>query len=570
MPNTQVENLALFASNEKFSAIWKLTRAMKAAGWRYQASSDATTKESGTANPANDKWGGGTQVGAQTATVAFTIGTPTTTSFGGRSTITGLTGFVAASVGRYLTITGATNAANNGTWLITAFVSATSVVIENPAAVAETTPGTATWTEKDALLDTYPAAFQGAGAAGAWWCAQGPSTMKVPIGSTTPTGTFQRGENVVQATSGATGEFMGVVTDVSTGLGYLVIAPRLSGTGAGPRGWSASATITGDVSAATVAPTATVLEYVREIVIWKGSATAGHVYFQVIDQAGESAATSTNGRFSVLAALGTATATICPGGATGGSPTTNGFPTTGTYAVLGTGGSGAGGTSSSDFTASTTSVTTGKAQILCANAIEDTGVSPDCSIVFAIGVPATSANVYIGWMYQRLDDTEDGDVDPYVFWAPDGQAAYARVRTTMGTQSTGADNWTQAFVSSSASSAYVGWRRRGYSSGDSFQVLQGSCLGQSGGTLPVLAQNAASPDRIACAFVNVSVREPVWVVSTQIGFKIRKGTLRWAYMVQGGNGTDTYDTKRWMQMSSSASIPLVVGPADQTTAPANS
>ena len=569
MPNAQAENYALFASNEKFSAIWKLTRVMKAAGWRYQASSDATTKESGTANPANDKWGGGVQVGAQTATVAFTIGTPTTTSFGGRSTITGLTGFTAASVGRYLTITGATNGANNGTWLITAFVSATSVVIENPAAVAETTPGTATWTEKDALLDTYPVAFQGAGAAGAWWCAQGPSTMKVLIGATTPTGTFQRGENVVQTTSGATGELLGVVTD-SGGGGYLVIAPRLSGTGAGPRGWSASATITGDTSGATVAPTTTVIEFVREIVIWKGSATAGHVYFQVIDQASEASATATNGRFSVLAALGTATATICPGGATGGSPTTNGFPTTGTYVVMGTGGSGAGGTSSSDFTCSTVSVTTGKAQILCANAIEDAGVSPDASIAFAIGVPAVSANVYVGWMYQRVDDSEDGDVDPYVFWAPGGLAAYARTRTAMSTQTAASDTWNTTFITAAAKSSYLGWRRRGYSSGDTFQEYEGGCLGQSLGTLSLLTQNAASPDRVACAFVNVAVREPIWVGSLQIGFKMRKGTLRWAYMVQGGNGTDTYDGKRWMQMSSSASLPVVVGPADGTTAPANS
>ena len=44
-------------SNNSFSAIWKLTRMMKAAGWTYLSSSDGTTKDT-TGTATNDKWGG--------------------------------------------------------------------------------------------------------------------------------------------------------------------------------------------------------------------------------------------------------------------------------------------------------------------------------------------------------------------------------------------------------------------------------------------------------------------------------------------------------------------------------
>src|ERR1019366_8449328 len=97
MSHQQAQNYVLSVSNGKLSAIWKLTRVMKAAGWRYKASSDGTTKET-TGNPNNDKWGGGGTVQGPT-TVAFTIGTPNSTAFGGRVTITGLAAMAASSVG---------------------------------------------------------------------------------------------------------------------------------------------------------------------------------------------------------------------------------------------------------------------------------------------------------------------------------------------------------------------------------------------------------------------------------------------------------------------------------------
>ncbi len=568
MPNVQIENYLLFASNEKFNGIWKLTRGLKTAGWRYKASGDATSKDT-TGNPANDKWGGGGVVQGPT-TVAFTIGAPTTTSFGGRSTLTGLAGFTSAAPGHFLTITGATNSANNGTWLITAFLSATSVVIENPNAVAETTPGTATYTELSALLDTYPVAFQGAGALGAWWCGQGPSTLKIPVGSTTPTGTFIRGEPVTQTTSNATGEFLGFIGDVAGGNGYIVVAPRLSGTGAGVRGWSNSAQITGGRSGATISPTGTVIEFVREVVFWKHNATNGHIYFQTIDSVNESAATTVNGRFSVLATLSQTTATVCPGGATGGNPTTNGFPTTGTFVPLGTGGPGIASTGSNDLYNNIFVVNTGFHQFLIANAIEDSLVSPDGSFTLAAGTPTQSTTTFQGIGFGRVDDQEDGDVDPYVWMVPqsNGAGGFARSRTG-GNASTNVGDIFNSGQFGVGQSHFMGWKRRGLSS-DSFIEFTGVFLATTYGSgAAVIISNATSVDRVACSFVNISVREPLWIVNPNLGTKFRKGTLRWWYYVPSGAGTDTYDGKRWIQLSSTTSA-VVAGPADTTTIPSNS
>lgn len=573
MSNVQVQNFVANTSNDQFSVIWKLTRAMKTAGWRYKASSDSSTKDSA-GSPASDKWGGGGSV--QTATAAtITISSPTTTSYGGRSTISGMTGgsFASTSVGHFLTITGATNSANNGTFLITNFISATSVKIENPNAISETTAGTATYAEVSALLDTYPAAITGTSGSGAWWCAQGPSTMKVPIGSSTPTGTFIRGENVTQTTSNATGEILGIVTDTG-GQGYLVIAPRLSGTGSGPRGWSSSTVITGDRSGATITPTATVIEYVREIVFWKGNASAqlGHIYFQVIDQNIEGTTTATTGRFSTMAALATATTTICPGGATGGNPTTNGFPTVGTYVPMGQGGSGASGTGENQWTDGTVTIASNHNQLLVTNCIEDSGVSADGTLSFLC---STGTGTYNGWGFHRVDDQEDGDVDPFVWAMYDSRTAGSRTRTAGSQTNSGSDMFTSAFWVQNLTQ-YLGWRRRGYGgTSDSWLEMQGWASGGwlSGGNQLFFALNATNgnPGTVATTFVTTHVREPIYVAGIVANSKIRKGVLRWWFLLEreatsGTSGGDTFDTKSWIQFSSTNAA-VLIGPADGTTTP---
>jgi hypothetical protein len=324
MSHIQAQNFALNSSNEQFTALWKLTRLMKHAGWRYKASANGTTTVDTSANPNSDFWGGGGTVQGPT-TVAFTIAAPNSTAFGGRSTLTGLAAMTANSVGHFLKITGATNGANNGTWLITKFISATSVQIENPAAVAETTPGTATYTELSALTDTYPPA--GVAGSGSWLILQGPSTVRIPIGTiANTTGQFIKGENVTQATSGAQGEVLGVYID-TVGGGFLVVAPRVSGTGGDPRGWDHTHTLTGALSGAMVTPTATVIEYVREVVFWYNDIHSGHIFYQCVDSASESTATVA----STTIAAASNGQTLPQGTIFVGS--TSGFPSAGTIVV---------------------------------------------------------------------------------------------------------------------------------------------------------------------------------------------------------------------------------------------
>jgi hypothetical protein len=65
-------------------------------------------------------------------------------------TISGLTGMTDSSIGRFITIAGAATAANNGTFLITAVNSATSVDYSNPSGVApDANNGSIEWTERE-------------------------------------------------------------------------------------------------------------------------------------------------------------------------------------------------------------------------------------------------------------------------------------------------------------------------------------------------------------------------------------------------------------------------------------
>lgn len=69
----------------------------------------------------------------------------------GISTISGLTGMTTASIGHFLTMTGASSAGNNGTFLIVTYNSATSVDISNAAGVSpDANDGALVWTERNA------------------------------------------------------------------------------------------------------------------------------------------------------------------------------------------------------------------------------------------------------------------------------------------------------------------------------------------------------------------------------------------------------------------------------------
>lgn len=511
----------------------------------------------------------------------------------GIATVTGLTGMTTSSVGHLITFNNAASSGNNGTFMVVSFVSATSVKINNAAAVAgDANNGSITWTERDPSTDLYPPHLQGAFGLGAWINLQGPSTMKIPIGTNTPIGTFIRGEKVTQAVTGCEGEIIGVVTDTTGGTGFVVIVPRVNGSGAGPRGWDTS-TITAVAapagSGASVSPSATAIEYIRELVFWKDTATLGHTYYQCIDQNLEAVTTATTGRFSTMATtLAGVTFTVPPGGSTG-TPLANGFPVIGTMCCMGTGGSGAAGTGAADLFGESGTTPTGNIQVVVANNIEATGSSQDGSWTLAVGTSAQSPGTFTANCFMRLDDTEDGDVDPYVLFYPTATAAYGRSRTTSSALASGTDFFNTNIVAQGTVTSYFqGWRRRGFATGDAYQEFGGFALntGASGQSAIGGGGQTSSfgyPDAIANTFVSPAprVREPIWIVSINVssgqpittGIKMRKGTMRWWYMVCGGSGTDTLDSKKWVQggtgTTSATVSPIVFGPWDGVTVPLN-
>lgn len=642
--NTILANFTL-NSTDQFLAIWKNTRVMKGAGWLYKSSADGTNTKDTTGNAVLDAWGPGgivaghVQVGSQTGASAAV-----STVSGPITTLTGLTGMATTSVGHAITLSGATNTGNNGTFTIVAFVSSTSVKIYNPnPGVVEAGPfswserysGTSTitwsaiangreqtitglsgmttsspghqivlqgssnannngtfqilsyvssssvviinnsvsagadtasggWTELDPLLDIYPSAFQSNNGSGCWINLQGPSTLKIPI-SAASTGTFIRGENITQSVSSAQGELVGYQFDTVSNTGYLVVMPRVNGTGAGVRGWSTGATtITGASSSATV-PTvsSTPIEFVREMVFWKGSSTqtSGTWYYQCVDQAAESAA-----RFSVLAASAGCTATIAPaGGGTG-----NAFPSPGTMACRGNGGS----QSATTWIWSSTSTNVGRLQCMAVNADYTTGSSADGTWTLAIGYPAQGPGSFVGMGFYRLDNNEDGDVDPYVLFIPNSSSSYFVNRTgSMSPSNT--DNF--SCNNNSSTTWFCGWRRRGFATNDGFQQFNAASLSPVGTSQTNFVYNFTSDnDSIATSISTTPqrVRDPIWVISNQTSQnvanqpfgKMRKGTIRWGFMLAGGNGGDTYDGRRWIQLSSSNGS-WVMGPWDGVTSP---
>lgn len=652
MPHVIVPNYTSNNTTELFQSVWKLTRAMLAAGWKYKASADATGASGNkdtSGSPAADKWGVGggvnlTQVGAQTGT-APVIGAPAS----GVSVVTGLSGFTANSVGRFLRITGANNNANNGVFRITAqagtsasifhpgavsetttslatwtemqggagasvvtagtggaspgraivtgltgmvaptsspvnrgsvgdyltiingaiganngtfrilrVISTTSVEIENSSAtsVGETNNGSLIWAETSPTTQVYPGSLQGGTGTGAWLVLEGPDTLKIPIGANVPTGTFVRGEKVTQSTSGATGTLLGVLTDTATSLGFLVVSPRLNGTGGGVRGWTTGATdtVTGATSGATIT-TANILpvQYVREITFWKNVQASGHIYAQCVDQNVE-----TSYRFSVIALNAAITNVLAPGSSAG-----PGFPLYGSYAMLGTGGAASAATSPVAWGHGGIG-TVGNAQIMCANCIPSDTDDVDGSWIWALGTPTNASSSYGGMFFQRLDDTEEGDLDPYISFSP-STAAFDGVRTN-SVAITAPDFWQQTILAQNSLTYFRGWRRRGFPTADAFQQFAAMYL-TNGSNSPGAVTNGIW--RVQHAFQETFIREPIWIISTQANQRMRKGTLRWVFATEGGISNMTYQSGKWLQLSGNTNVPCIVGPWDGLTIPTN-
>ncbi len=348
--------------------------------------------------------------------------------------------------------------------------------------------------------------------------------------------------------------------DTGSSSGYLVIMPRVDGTGADPHGWDHVDTITGAISGATATPSATIVEYVRELVFWNPDSTIYHqsIWFQTCDTVADSASI-----FSTLATSSGATGVIAPGG--GG--TGNGFPTIG-YVICGTGGS----STAQQFGNVAWTGNISNAQLMCADSTYDLNRSADGSFTIAIGTPSVNAGSYIGYCFTRCDDNEDGDVDPYICYAPSNDSQYSPSRTNGGTTySGGGESFTANNNSVFSNNTCKGWRRRGMSSGDAFQNFNMAilCTGNNASASYVIQQNNTTPDTIATMqTTTVYVGEPAWIVSAQSSSKMRKGTARWIRYIDFGSGTDTYGSKSWIQLGQTSSgTAFLSGPWDGSTTP---
>ena len=688
MANANTLNAILFNPSELFYGVWKLTRTLLAAGYRYRSSGNgqASGSKDTTGDSQNDLWayggaihltsasrgtgsGSGVNIAAASATTGqatissvsgFTsasvsdylvitgsaiVGGPGTNGsnngnyrivsqtgttvtiyapglvaetgnaslavseqFGGADgsittftstgsplinfTTSSFNGFTAADVGSKITIINSASS-NNGTYTIAQFVSGSHVVLYSPPNATSTAPAitandtqnpTLQWVCYDPRQQLYPLYISAANGAGAWHNFQGPSTLKIPIGANVPTGTFIRGENITQTTTGAQGELLGVITDSGGGTGYLVVNPRIYGTGAqatGVRGWNASAntdTITGAFSGATVTTpvSSTPIEYISEWVIWKSSATQGHIYHQKIDRnpATESATSATTGRFSTMATSGTVTAQVAPASSAGSTPTTNGFPTVGTYTVIGTATNGTVTTTPSFWSGGGSGTLPGRFHCLAANCIESLGVSADGSWFY---LQSCSSIGYQAMSYQRMDNQEDGDLDPYVHqavWSGTINAAPNRTQDSGGTGSaTDNMNIGQTWFSTATSGhPFKGFRRRGLS-GETFNYFNIALLFAVGNNTVLTQTNLGNPDQLATVPNVQYVRDLVWAYLTPYtaqlaSGRMRKGTCRWLQYVQGGVVNTTFDGGTWICLSSSASFSqFVAGPWDGSTQP---
>lgn len=529
--HVRVSNIALDSAATSRSLWWNLTRAMKKSGWKFKASGNGTTKISNS-DPAADQLGAGTVSNAGAAAASITA------IANGRATVTGLAGIVATDKGKFLLFSGAGTAASNNQHQIEEVLSATSVRIDarNFAVVApDANNGVITWSVRDPLGDLY-SSFSAAIAGTAWWCAQGPSILRIPI-TAASTGLFIRGEKITQATTLAEGEFLGYI--FSAGTGYLVVAPRLRGSGTGVHGWQTGFTITGANSGATVPQSGTAIDYVYEMVY----VGAGQLFIGQFDTVADAAE-----MFSALA-VSVATASVAPGGS-GTFPTKawvvwGSAPTTGSSLQL---------TGSGLFH---------RAHTICADAIPEAGYSADgsWSLLYSNQQVTASPSGFNVFGFQRLNDTEDGDLAPYVSLYPTGAVG----TRTAGPATPVVNNTDFGQLTFSAVS---GWRRRGLTL-DTFLTFNTALLTLSGASLAsVMSQNAVEMYKIATGTdATARVREPIWLVSTALGTKMYKGTLKWLYWFFGDQATDVYGTDpAWVQIGTGTSgvSTAVIGPADGT------
>lgn len=391
----------------------------------------------------------------------------------------------------------------------------------------------------DPLLDTYNS---GMDSVAQWIVMRGPSTIKLSF-TTTP-GNLFRGESVTQATTGATGELLGITWDSVGSTGWAVIMPR-TGT------FNGSNIVTGDFSTETFTPTA-FGEYKREVLFHKtNSTTTGTIYYLCAESTSEASSF-----FSKLTEASGCTATVGPGmGGTG-----NSFPS---IAMVVHGSAGA--TTGSAFFGTGLGYNS-LAQAACVNATPTTNVSADGSF-YCIASVSGAPKVL---QFSKCLNSEPGDVDPYVWYS-------STIRTTMSTYT---NNTTISAVSSSPTWAYI--------VSNSTDVNFLGYVGRGTGTLrdKAVAFSSISSTYNSIFFssgVNIRahsspeasgstplIKDSLLLQSIRGSESFFKGSPKWMYFASVGNLYDTYDNYTSIVILSrtiTTSPALLIGPSDGVTIP---
>lgn len=526
---------------------------MKKAGARYRASGDGSTKNTTAtpenANPGSDLWNGsGGTVPGQTGSAA-SLTTKTLDDI----TVTGLANMLPASEGRYLTLIGADSSGNNGSFQIVKYLSSSSVVLRNASAVAsDANNGSISWTETDPTLESYPT---GLNTVAAWWVCELSRTVRIPVTLITD-GPFVRGEKVVQANTGAEGELVGIAWD-NPNNSYAVILPRRGTFSDAP-----SDTFTGSFSNAVATPSGAALAtFVEEFVIAKTTDRYnGWLFTQRI-----AVETENTQRFSYLAHNASGcTATVAPGnGGTG-----NGFPTV-AFTLRGNAAS-----TSQPFIATVTSPTgsvgDAKISIVATHNFGTETRSPDPSFWMTVPAPGLSTGQSIGGIgHFWCEDTDPGDVDPVIWFNPVSSSGHTRTSLSLLGEATTWSNNTP--FNSVSNNVFQGWRRRGFSTGDSWIATYRPGFWRTPETSNhIFTHNPADPEKPA-SYPGTSyfVRDPMLLASLVAFSKTRKGRPRWMFWVPTGSVYDLWEGKQFLQVCPPDTFVggVVIGPWDGSTNP---
>lgn len=473
-----------------------------------------------------------------------------------------------------------------------------------------------------------------------WIVFSGPQTLKIPLNAA-PTGVPFRGEKITQATTSAEGELLGFVWDTVSAGGWMAIMPRTGSFDNSHviTGSSSGATLTPLSSQPlTVYQREMMLFKVNNDVL-DGSifyicadglegnnqtvnsttvavGSNGAVLPQATINVASTTGFPTTGTFLIntsvglqlitYTGLGGTTFTGCSGGtgtlSTGGSVTQSGAEGNQLFSTLATSsgaatnlGPGMGGTNNAFPTKAIAIRGTGgtnltnstlycivaaflnNAQIMATNCTPATNVSADGSF-YSVVSNSNAANTAMGFGLQRVDDTEPGDCDPYVFLTSNNGITKTTWTGATTTGSAGSVNQTfTTTVLRNTAPLFLGYQGRGTGLTDTINGYTGMPLADIFGTTYAIATGGlTNPIRIVNtpAAVKPLVFEAMGVYSGGLdavanSTRQYKGRLRWLFLCMLGNTYDTFANKTLLGVSiASAGIPcIIIGPYDGVTIP---